>query len=133
MLYPQNGGRIAAVTSLHPVCRKRCDAAEREREREACAHVPSILTTASLARVCSCCALCCSAPPAARSILSTLAPPPPPPPCTMTPAGAEASEPTRVSNVERRIASPMSPYRMPMTVTGAMKNRNVDASNACDR
>ena len=46
---------------------------------------------------------------------------------------ADVSDPARVNSVERRIASPMSPYRIPMIVIGAMKKRKVDASNAWDR
>ena len=92
--------------------------------------VPSIFMTASRARVCSCWARCWSAHPACSS-LSTRGP------STTLPEAAtlraDVSDPTLVSSVDRRIASPMRPYRIPMTVTGAMKKRNVDASNAWDR
>jgi len=86
-------------------------------------NVPSILITAKRARVCSCWARCCSAHPAWK-ILSAPGPPL---------LRADVSEPALVSIVERRIANPMSPYRIPMTVIGAMKKRKVDASNAWDR
>ena len=85
--------------------------------------VPSILMTAKRARVCSCWALCCSAHPAWK-ILSA-----PRPPLLRD----EVSDPALDSSVDRRIASPISPYRMPMIVIGAMKNRKVEASNAWDR